>query len=308
MLEVLRAGIQTTVQDQGRSGFRHMGVAQAGALDAPAMWLANRLVNNAGTAAGLEVVAGPLEIRFLRDGWLALCGADFDATLDDQALYCGWRYPFKEGQRLRLRGPKTGVRAYLAVDGGIDVPVIMGSRSTDVGAGFGGHEGRPLRNGDRLPMGETFSLKNKLGTPQRQWTPEIRVLRGPEFDQFDEVSQQQFFKQAWTVSTQSNRMGYRLQGSTLQRHAPSELLSHGVLPGVVQVPPNGQPIVLLADAQTTGGYPRIAVVIAADLWKLAQAPAGRQFCFVETNLDGATAARQQWQHELYRFEWSLYGK
>jgi len=308
MLEILRAGIQTTVQDQGRSGFRHMGVAQAGALDAPAMWLANRLVNNAGTAAGLEVVAGPFEIRFMRDGWVALCGADFDATLDEQALVCGWRYPVKKGQKLRLRGPKSGTRVYLAFDGGIDVPVVMGSRSTDLKAGFGGHAGRALKKGDRLPLGVTYPLKNKLGTPQRQWTPEVRVLRGPEFDLFDEASRQSFFKQAWTVSTQSNRMGYRLQGTGLQRSENTDLLSHGVLPGVVQVPPNGQPIVLLADSQTTGGYPRIAVVITADLWKLAQAPLGRQFCFVETDLEGAKAARKQWQNELYRFEWSLYGK
>ena len=308
MIEILRAGIQTTVQDQGRTGYRHLGVAQAGALDAPAMWLANRLVNNAGTAAGLEIVAGPVEIRFLRVGWFAVCGADFDATLDDQPLFCGWRYPVKRGQTLCLRGPKSGMRAYLAVDGGIEVPVVMGSRSTDVRAGFGGHEGRPLRNGDRLLMGDTFPLKKKLGTPQRQWTPEVRVLRGPEFEQFDEHSRQLFFKHAWTVSTQSNRMGYRLQGPVLQRNENIDLLSHGVLPGVVQVPPNGQPIVLLADSQTTGGYPRIAVVIAADLWKFAQAPPGRQFCFVETDLESAKAARQQWQQELYRFEWSLYGK
>jgi len=308
MLEILRAGIQTTVQDQGRTGFRHLGVAQAGALDAPAMWLANRLVNNVGTAAGLEVVAGPVEIRFLRDAWFALCGANFDATLDDQALFCGWRYRVKKGQKLRLFGPKSGMRTYLAVDGGIEVPVVMGSRSTDVRAGFGGHAGRPICNGDRLPLGETYALKNKLGTPQRQWTPEVRVLRGPEFEQFDEHSQQNFFKHAWTVSAQSNRMGYRLQGAALQRNDKTELLSHGVMPGVVQVPPNGQPIVLLADSQTTGGYPRIAVVIAADLWKLAQAQPGRQFCFVETSQEGAKAARLQWQHELYRFEWSLYGK
>ena len=308
MLEILRAGIQTTVQDQGRGGYRHLGVALCGALDAPAMWLANRLVNNAGSAAGLEVVAGPVQLRFLDERWFALCGADFQATLDGVPLACGWRNRARPGQVLQLLGSSEGMCVCLAVGGGIDVPCVMGSRATDLRAGFGGMDGRALHAGDRLPLAQAYPLQTRLGTPQRHWTPEVRVLRGPEYAQFDAAARGAFWRQAWTVSTHSNRMGYRLQGPKLLRTIDSDLPSHAVIPGVVQVPPGGPPIVLLADAQTTGGYPRIAVVIDADLWKFGQAPPGRQFCFVETDLDGAHAAREQWRHELYRFEWSLYGK
>ncbi len=308
MIEILRPGIQTTVQDLGRAGWRHLGVALCGALDQPAMRLANRLVDNCSAAAGLELVAGTIEIRFHRAAWFALCGASFDATLDGQQVHCGWRSYSAAGQILRLKEPKTGMRSYLAVDGGLLVPEVMGSRATDIQAGFGGWHGRALLAGDRLPLGEAHFFERRVGVIQREWTPEIRALPGPEYMQYEETARQVFWSQAWTVSTHSNRMAYRLQGPILQRETSLDLASHGVLPGVIQVPPNGQPIVLLADAQTTGGYPRIATVIEADLWKFAQAPPGRQFCFVETDLIGARAAQAKWQQEQMRFERSAYGK
>lgn len=308
MLEILRPGIQTTVQDLGRTGYRHLGIAQAGALDAPALILANRLLHNSAGAAGLELVAGKIELRFQRASWFALCGADFEATLDGQALSTGWCAPAKAGQILRLRGPRSGMRAYLAIDGGIAVPEVLGSRSTDLQAHFGGWQGRALLAGDRLPLGPAQACGRRLGALQRIWSPEVRALPGPEYAQFGSAAQHSFWNQAWSVSTQSNRMGYRLQGNPLLRTVNADLASHAVLPGVVQVPPNGQPIVLLADAQTTGGYPRIAVVIEADLWKFAQAPSGQKFCFVETDLAGARAATEKWRQELYRFERSIDGK
>lgn len=310
MLEIVRPGIQTTVQDLGRHGYRHLGVAQCGAMDGPAMWLANRLVNNPANLAGLEMVAGPIEIRFLRAAWFALTGADFAATQDGKAVDSGWRNRSAVGQVLKLRGAKTGMRAYLAVDGGIAVPEILGGRATDIQAKFGGFEGRALAAGDQLPLGSTHHLERRIGGWQPEWLPEVRVLPGPEFEQFSPDVRASFFNHAWTVSAQSNRMASRLEGSVLARDPGDkggELLSHGVLPGVVQVPPNGQPIVLLADSQTTGGYPRIAVVIDADLWKFAQAPAGKKIHFVATDLDGARAARAQWQQTHYRFEQSAYG-
>lgn len=307
MLEILRPGILTTVQDLGRSGWRHLGVAQGGALDAPALMLANRLLDNPAGSAGLEVVAGPLELRLQRAGWLAICGADFDATLDGQPLAPGWRVPIQAGQRLLLRGPKRGQRAYLALDGGIAVPVVLGARATDLAGRFGGHLGRALQAGDCLPLGPAKTLTGRLGALQPVWTPELRVLPGPEYAEFSAAARHAFWSQDWTVTPHSNRMGYRLQGPQLERNNQRELLSHAVLPGVIQVPPNGQPIVLLADAQTTGGYPRLGVVIQADLWKLAQAPPGSRLCFVETDLAGAAAARRRCQQERYRFEWSAYG-
>lgn len=307
MIEILRAGIQTTVQDLGRHGYRHLGIAQSGALDAPALSLANRLVNNDVNDAGLEMVAGTIEIRLHRTTWFAICGAQFDISLDGKPVRNGWRTAAAAGQLLKLSGPLAGMRAYLALDGGIAVAEVLGSRATDLQAHFGGWMGRALQAGDRLALGAAHPSTKPIGTLQRLWTPEVRVLRGPEYHEFTNASQQEFWEQAWTVSNQSNRMGYRLQGATLARKAHADLLSHAVLPGVIQVPPNGLPIVLLADAQATGGYPRIAVVIEADLWKFAQAPAGTQFCFIETNLAGARAAQKKWQQEQYRFEWSAYG-
>jgi biotin-dependent carboxylase-like uncharacterized protein len=309
-LEVLRAGIQTTVQDQGRRGYRHLGVAQSGALDAPALLLANRLVNNPGHFAGLEMVAGPIVLRFSHASCLAICGADFDADLDGVALRSGWRVYAQPGQVLTWRGARQGMRAYLAVAGGIAVPEVLGSRSTDIAAQFGGFMGRALHNGDYLPLGLVAAearCARSVGGLQRLWTPELRVLPGPEYTEFGADAQQSFWQQAWAVSHQSNRMGYRLEGTPLMRAASGDLLSHAVMPGVIQVPPNGLPIVLLADAQATGGYPRIGVVIAADLWKLAQARPGTRFCFIQSDLAEAAAAQKKWQQEQYRFEWSLYG-
>ncbi|WP_137937132.1 biotin-dependent carboxyltransferase family protein [Chitinivorax sp. B] len=308
MLEIIRPGVQTTVQDLGRHGFRHLGIAQAGALDQPALMLANRLVNNPADAAGLEVVMGPVAIRFHRDGWLALTGADFDARLDDTPLWPGWRVPYLTGQTLHLAGPRLGMRAYLAVDGGIDVPLVLGARATDLRSNFGGFAGRALQAGDLLPQGQAIVHLNRCGAWTRPWSPVIRLLPGPEYHEFDDAVHHAFWQKEWKVSSQSDRMGYRLQGPPLHRSKPHELLSHGVLPGVVQVPPNGQPIVLLADAQTTGGYPRIASVIEADLWKLAQARPGTRLHFVKTTLDDARQAMQQWQFERNRFEWSAYGR
>ncbi|RXZ45334.1 biotin-dependent carboxyltransferase family protein [Crenobacter cavernae] len=307
MLEILRPGVQTTVQDLGRQGLRHLGIAVSGALDRPALRLANRLVGNPEGAAGLEIVIGPVVIRFHRAGFLALTGADFDGTLDDAPVRSGWRQGVSAGQVLTLHGCRQGMRAYLAVDGGIDVPLVLGSRATDIKAGFGGHQGRALRAGDHLNQGEPVPLKGRIGCRLPVWSPALRSIPGPEYDEFSPESRDIFWNSEWAVSPQSNRMGYRLQGEPLIREAGDDLLSHGVLPGVVQVPPNGQPIVLLADAQTTGGYPRIAVVIEADLWKLAQARPGARLRFACCTEADAVQALQQSRDELDLFEREAYG-
>lgn len=304
-LEVVKAGIQTSVQDLGRQGLRHVGIAQSGALDAPSLRLANRLLGNAINDAGLEIVIGPVSLRFLQPTWFAICGADFKARLDNVDIACGWRVLAQAGQVLHLVGAAKESRAYLAVDGGIQVPEVLGARATDLQAGFGGFQGRALRSGDILPLGEARTLSQALGVLQRVWTPEIRAIAGPEYAQFCVASRKALWTQAWKLSPQSNRMGVRLQAHALNLSLPLELQSHAVLPGVVQVPPNGQPIVLLADAQTTGGYPRIATVIDADLWKLGQTPAGAHFCFQQVDLAQAYAAREQAELQEFRLERSL---
>jgi biotin-dependent carboxylase-like uncharacterized protein len=299
MIDVIRAGLLTSVQDLGRHGYRHLGIAIGGALDALALEVGNRLVGNRPQAAAIEVTVGPTVLRFLRATRIAITGSEFGATLGGQPVFSWWSLPVKAGQELILHGAKGGMRGYVCIAGGIDVLPMLGSRSTDLGAGFGGLGGRALRDGDRLPVGmppaharfcvapdaPEFGVKAptwcRFGfthEPPRRGRHQagaaralpIRVLRGPEYDGFTAQAQKAFWSDEWLVTPNSNRMGYRLAGTELKRVKRTELLSHAVLPGTIQVPPNGQPIVLMSDAQTTGGYPKIGAVIGADLWKLAQ--------------------------------------
>lgn len=299
---ILAPGVQTSVQDFGRAGYRHLGVAEGGALDRFALARANALVGNPENAAALEIGFGPFALRFEHEGWLALTGADFDAQLDEQPLWRNWRFPFRAGQCLRLSGPRYGMRAYLAVSGGIEVPEVMGARATDLGAGFGGFQGRALRKGDRLAVGVAQHLPtHRIGLRAPTWSAAVRALPGPEFAAL--AAPTAFWERHWTVDHASNRIGTRLTGEALALKTPLEMPSHGVFPGIVQLPPAGTPIVLLADAQATGGYPRIACVIAADLWKLAQARPGMKIHFEPTTPEAARAAlRTQREDYAYSLE------
>lgn len=320
MIDVLRAGILSSVQDLGRTGYRRLGVAQAGALDALALEVGNRLVGNAPGEAAIEVTVGPAALRFTQPMRIAITGAQFNATLDGASVHTWWSLPVRAGQELLLHGPIRGMRGYVCVSGGIDVVPVLGSRSTDIGAGFGGLGGRKLRDGDRLPtrpaaarLGRAMAVDAPaFGVKAPQWcrfaelahepvrrgkhaagaerATSIRVLRGPEYDTFGDEARTAFWSDEWCVTPNSNRMGYRLAGTTLEREREAELLSHAVFPGTIQVPGNGQPIVLMGDAQTTGGYPRIGVVIAADLWKLAQVRLGGAVRFVRSTREEARHA------------------
>ncbi|EHM38175.1 MULTISPECIES: 5-oxoprolinase subunit PxpC [Hafnia] len=308
MLNIIRAGLQTTVQDQGRNGLRGQGVSLGGALDAPALYAANLLVGNRGTDAGLEVTLGECTVEFTRDGWMALTGAGCDAYLDKQRIWTGWNYPVRAGQRLVLHRPKRGMRSYLAVSGGIDVPKVLGSRSTDLTGGFGGLDGRKLKDGDVLPLGEVRHVPQKSqGIKQLLFNNYIRVLPGPEYQEFSPEEQEFFWRTPWHLSPQSNRMGYRLNGHSLRRNSSREMFAHGLLPGVIQVPHGGQPIVLMADAQTTGGYPRIACVIEADLYHLAQIRLGEPIHFIRCTLAEAQQAYKEQKIYLRQLERGLQG-
>ncbi len=306
MLTIIRAGIYTSVQGGKRIGLRQAGVSYCGALDGPALSIANALVGNDLDAPGLEITLGQCEIEFGEDGWFALTGAGCEARLDGKAVWTGWRNAVKAGQRLVLKRPLHGMRSYLAVSGGLDVPDVLGSASTDLKTGVGGLEGRLLRDGDTLavkPAASTFSAPQ--GVKQLLWSNRIRALPGPEYQEFDKASQEAFWRLPWRLNPQSNRMGYRLQGQSLVRTSNRELVSHGLLPGVVQVPSNGQPIVLMNDAQTTGGYPRIACIIEADMYHLAQIPLGQPIHFVPCTLEEALAARQEQRRFLDQLAWRI---
>lgn len=304
---VLRPGMMASVQDLGRHGHRQLGICPGGALDPLALVLANRLAGNPDGAAGLELTMGGCELRFDAATRIAITGDDFDARLDGAPIWPGWSVPVRDGQTLKLgranrSSRKKGLRTWLAVAGGIDVPVILGSRSTDLKAGFGGHEGRLLKAGDSLMSGASALSVGQLsrrpfGVRMPQWHVNaddgaivLRAMPGPEYEQFTVASRELLWREPWRITPRSNRMGNRLEGSELKRKRGIDILSSGVIPGTIQVPPSGQPIVLMGDAQTTGGYPRIGVIIRADLWKLAQAPLDGRLRFRQVDAAEALAA------------------
>lgn len=334
MIEILRAGALASVQDAGRAGARRFGVGAAGALDTVALAVGNLLTGNPRTAAAIEFTLGRAAVRFHAGARIALTGAECCAELDGKPLPAWHAATVAPGSTLTVGAPRIGSRAYLCVAGGIDVPLVMGSRSTDLKAGFGGHQGRALRDGDRLAIGPGApgddsprrhddgdagggGLADVVGVLPPSWALPlapvgralpIRMLPGLEYHQFDGAAHTALWEAAWTLTPHSNRIGFRLQGPALSRraeHRNHDLLSHGVVPGVMQVPPAGQPIVLMADAQTTGGYPKIGVVIEADLWRLAQASLGATLRFVRVTPQQAHDAQARLERYLARIEQAL---
>jgi biotin-dependent carboxylase-like uncharacterized protein len=274
---VLSPGLLSSVQDRGRFGWRHLGIGCSGAVDSYSFSVANLLVGNPMQTAAIEItLAGP-RLRFDRAARIAICGASIEASVDGQSLP-GWRrIDMPANCELVLGACRQGVRAYLAVAGGFDLDACLGSTSTDLRAGIGGIDGRALKKGDCLRLTDGFQPDCDRPVIGRRWadpaddldfaTPSIVHLL-PGHDQ--PIDAEALFAQAWRVGVASNRQGLRLQGTRLAISDQRERVSEPVMPGTVQLPPDGQPIVLLADAQTHGGYPRIGHVIAADLHRLAQ--------------------------------------
>jgi KipI family sensor histidine kinase inhibitor len=294
-LEVLEASGLATVQDTGRPGFQHLGVSPGGAADPVMVAVANRLVGNPDNAAVLEcTMRGPLlklhqPTRVAWLGWSDEMG--------------GRPVELEAGALIDLRRHTNSLRGYLAVAGGIDVPCVLGSRATDVRAGFGGLHGRVLRSGDRLPLGKPCPGPH-VGHWRVNWPRsehellEIRILPGVQQSWFTEKSLRTFRESIYQLSPMSDRTGIRLEGAALGRIGTNELLSQPVIAGSVQVPPDGRPIVLMAERQTIGGYPQIAHVISADVPKLARAWPGRQLRFREVSLDEARDAWRAHQRDL----------
>jgi antagonist of KipI len=274
VIEVLAPGALTTVQDLGRFGFGRLGVSPGGAADTLALRLANLLVGNAPGEAALEITLLGPRLRFAAATLVAVAGADLGPRLDGRAapMHAGLEAP--AGSELAFTGGARGARAYLAVAGGFDVPAALGSAATDLRGGFGGVEGRALRAGDRLAIG---ARRGRPARPDADALPPLlarrqtlRVVRGVHGERFTRAARERLTGAAYVVRTESDRMGVRLSGPPLELERPLELLSEGVGPGSIQVPPGGAPIVLGVDHPATGGYPQIAHLIAADLPSLAQ--------------------------------------
>ena len=305
-IRVLRPGLLMTVQDLGRHGHQHVGLCPGGAMDSMSLVMANALVGNEPGAAALEItVLGP-DLEFERETLVALVGAEFEADIPVNRPVL-----VAAGSRVSVSRAARGARAYLAVAGGIAVPAVLGSRSTYLPGGFGGLDGRVMKRGDVLPLApeseqrsrERYAqLKNKRGNSVRWSVPAFTVpdrepivlhaMEGEHFADYDANMQRVFYDTIWRVTPDSNRMGYRLAGPPLTRAKTDEILSGPTALGSVQVPANGVPIALMADHQTTGGYPRIAEIASADVPRLAQIAPGGTVHFARCGLDMAAELRK----------------
>jgi antagonist of KipI len=268
-------GLLTTVQDLGRQGFGAIGLSPSGAADPISLRLGNRLVGNDEGAAGLEMTLIGGAFAFPDGAIVALTGSDFSAMLDDVAVDPETSIEVRPGRTLRLGPTRSGARCYLCVQGGISVPPFLGSASTHLLSGLGGLEGRALRKGDVLQIGLTTAPFRKRTIAPRvaeslSQRNILRVTRGPQADWFDESSFRALLMATFRVGEQSNRMGIRLEGAQIAQSKKASMTTEGVSLGAIQVPPGGSPIILFVEQQTTGGYPKIANVISADLHRLGQ--------------------------------------
>jgi antagonist of KipI len=302
-VRVLRPGLLTTLQDRGRHGFQRVGLCPGGAMDQVSLALANALVGNAPDDAALEItVIGP-ELVFEEDTLIALCGAEFQGGFPQNRPVLA-----RQGTKLNVGRAMRGARAYIAVAGGFAVDPVLGSRSTYLPGQFGGFGGRALKHGDVLHLRDTGAVerfsglkKTKDGTVRWSAPPLtlpdrepilLHVIEGQHFASFDSNSQRAFFDTVWRVAPDSNRMGFRLSGPPLGRPQAEEILSGPTCLGSVQVPPSGVPIALMADHQTTGGYPRIAEIASADVARLAQLAPGGKVHFAKCSLEMAGELRR----------------
>ncbi|MGY2875195.1 biotin-dependent carboxylase-like uncharacterized protein [Marmoricola sp. URHA0025 HA25] len=270
---VVDPGALTTVQDAGRPGWAHLGVPRSGALDAPAMRLANRLVGNPESLAVLETTSSGVVLRPGVALALAVTGAHCEVHVDGRSAQWGAPVPVPAGAEVRVGTATEGLRSYVALAGGVDVPAVLGSRSTDLLSGLGP---RPLRAGDRVALGAPGRAAYGTEAVPRRRPEELRLVLGPRADWFTTRAVESLDGATYEVLADSNRVGLRLGGVPIARSRDDELPSEGMVLGAVQVPPNGQPVVLLHDHPTTGGYPVVAVVVADDLPVCAQARPGER--------------------------------
>jgi antagonist of KipI len=310
MIKVAKPGLLSTVQDLGRYGFQKYGVIVSGSMDPIAHRISNWLVGNAENESVLEMTLTGPALEFKENCLISICGGDLSPSIGGQPVPLWRSVLVKKGSTLKFGGCKSGARGYLAIAGGIDVPRVMNSRSTYLRAEIGGFDGRSLKEGDTLESGvlqEDSKEMVEYLTPYLEDKPfteidwsissefisihqtekAVRVIEGPEYDLFKEESRQAFFGNPFKISPQSDRMGYRLEGPQLALKQDSNMISEAVSFGTIQVPSDGNPIILLADRQTTGGYPRIGQVASVDLSLIAQTKPGEEISFTAVTLEEA---------------------
>lgn len=301
IFRVVAPGPYTTVQDCGRFGYQHMGVPRSGVMDDFAHRVANWLVGNPADWAVLEITFVGPQLEVLGEADIAATGAQMNLTVNGQAKPAWHSIRVRRGDVIRFGQVQNGCRTYLAVTGGVDVPPVMGSRSTYVSGRLGGQEGRPLAAKDLIAAGEAPLLQHPRRLP---WFPRygeevcLRAVPGPQDECFGQYLEL-FYSSSFTVASQADRMGYRLQGPAIPRlpEASASIVSEPIVPGNIQVPADGQPIILLAE-QTIGGYTKIATVIAPDLFKIAQAKPGDSIRFLRVSLAQSHAINAEWTRYL----------
>ena len=295
-IRILQPGAQTTVQDLGRFGYQQFGVPAAGAMDPRSLRLANLLLDNDPGEAALEITLTGPQIVFDEANYVSLTGGDLGAVLDGKPMPRYQAVLVKPGQTMRFLGLRNGCRAYLAFAGGLDIPPVMGSRSTYMKARIGGLDGRKLAAGDELNFRSPkpdlpFPERRRIGAdfvPQKEYL--LRVIPGPQDDHFTEEGLKTFFSEVYTVSAEFDRMGIRLEGPAVAHKGSGDIISDGIAFGAVQIPSAGKPIIMAADRQTTGGYTKIAVVISADFRILGQLRGGDRLRFAPVTVEAAQTA------------------
>jgi antagonist of KipI len=306
IFKVIKPGLQTTVQDLGRYGYSEFGVSPSGAMDPYSLQMGNLLVGNVLGEAALEVpLIGPV-LMALHDVSMAICGGNLSPKINGQEIPLWKSNVIKKGQILSFGELKEGVRTYISIAGGIDVPLVLNSKSTYLTGKFGGFEGRAIKEGDTL-FGNPFTRRNRFLHTQlipKYTSPlRVRVIVGPHTDKFTPAGLETCLNDEYSISSQSNRMGYQLTGPKIEHRSTADIISDAIPLGGIQVPASGQPIILMAEHQTTGGYSRIGTVISADIPLLAQAQPGTSVRFMEISLQTAQdllIARRRRLKSLYR--------
>jgi antagonist of KipI len=289
-IRIIKAGLQTTIQDNGRWGYQQFGMPVAGAMDINSLHFANKLLGNDLNEACLETTIDGPTIEFDSDTYISICGADMQAQINKTNVEMYKALHVKAGDVLSFKGLINGCRTYIAFSGGISVPEVMGSKSTYMRGKLGGFKGRELKSGDEIEIG----VNNRNPEIQAIGNIEIpifkdcftaKIIAGPESGYFTLKGLETFLYTEYTLSQQCDRMGYRLSGTKIEHKSKAEIISSGIAFGTIQVPSHGEPIIMMADRQTTGGYPRIACIVSEDLPYIAQLKPGDKLRFKEVKLD-----------------------
>lgn len=300
-ISVIKPGMQSSFQDLGRTGHQHIGMPVAGVMDARSHLLANLLVGNDTDTASLEITLTGPTLRFSKACCIALCGADLSATLNSEPLVMNRPLIIRPGDEVCFGARKSGTRSYLAVHGGFDIPPVLGSQSTFIRSGIGGFQGRALKKGDEVGLARSLTNKSLESLAMDLWgirvylpspvaqtvRSTVRIITSAQWFDFTEGSRDAFVSETFRISPESERMGYRLQGPHISLTTPRQMISEAATFGTIQVPAGGAPIILMADRQTTGGYPKIAYIASVDLPLLAQMGPGDSLRFEVIPLEQA---------------------